>query len=105
MTFETEPLLGPGFVRRAEEVESERRNSTASATSTHSRTWGWRDDDPVPAPAPEPVHDTVGATTVAKKPKGLAALVKRFNDIGRDRRRHEREWARPPVFGTVYGFC
>jgi hypothetical protein len=95
MSFETEPLLGIGYTRLHSEDEVERRDSTASAVSAHSRHWGWRDDDPAPAPAPQPVHDAVGGTTEAKKPKGLAALVKRFNDIGRERRRHEKEWARP----------
>ncbi|BEJ17600.1 hypothetical protein CspHIS471_0610010 [Cutaneotrichosporon sp. HIS471] len=104
MTFETEPLLGLRYARLESETDLlERRDSSASNTST--RTWGWRDDDPAPTPAPEPVHEAVGGTTTTKKPKGFAALIKRFNDIGRDRRRYEKEWNRPPIWGTAYGYC
>lgn len=96
MSFETEPLLGVGYARLQSEADSiDRRDSNVSTMSTASRTWGWRDDDPVPAMAHQPVHDMVGGTTEAKKPKGLAALVKRFNDAARERRRYEKEWARP----------
>ncbi|GMK57778.1 hypothetical protein CspeluHIS016_0406120 [Cutaneotrichosporon spelunceum] len=112
MSFETEPLLGWRYAPLVSETDLvERRGSTAStastasAASTSSRIWGWRADDPATPPPAEPRHEAVGPTTVPKKPRGLAALLKRFNERERERKRHEREWTRPPIFGTAYGFC